>query len=72
MTDPRTTPVYVQETVITRLDIPFGNLIAFFVKAGLAAIPAVIILWFIGFVFWAIVRFAFTGSWGWMMHRWTM
>lgn len=33
-----------REVVITRLDIPFMNLLVFFIKAGLASIPAAIIV----------------------------
>ena len=32
---------------ISDIDIPFGRLVMFFVKAALAAIPATIIVWFI-------------------------
>ena len=33
--------------VITDIDVPFMRLVAFFVKATLAAIPAAIIVWLI-------------------------
>ena len=32
---------------VVDLDIPFGRMVAFFVKASLAAIPAAIIVWVI-------------------------
>ncbi len=51
------------------IDIPFGRLVMFFVKAALAAIPATIIVWFImaflAMIFSAI--FGFGGGRGWMM-----
>lgn len=31
--------------VLTDIDVPFGRLVAFFVKAAFAAIPAAIIVW---------------------------
>lgn len=37
------------------IDIPFGRLVAFFVKASLAAIPAAIIVWIILWLIAAIV-----------------
>ncbi len=55
-------------TVLTDIDIPFGSLVLFFVKASLAAIPAAIIVTFIlGFIGW-ILRLVFGfGHMGWMM-----
>ena len=54
---------------ISDIDIPFGRLVMFFVKAALAAIPATIIVWFImailAMIFGAI--FGFGGGRGWMM-----
>lgn len=54
---------------LTDIDIPFTRMVAFFVKAALAAVPATIILWLIfGFVamfFGALFGF---GDRGWMMH----
>jgi uncharacterized protein YacL len=41
------------------IDVPFGRLVAFFVKATLAAIPAAIIVWLIFVVLWAIVATIF-------------
>jgi len=46
---------------ITRLDIPFGNLVWMLVKVSIAAIPAGIILT----VVWAIVGALFAGMFGW-------
>ncbi|MBB4039059.1 hypothetical protein GGR34_000694 [Microvirga flocculans] len=55
-------------TVLTDIDIPFGSLVLFFVKASLAIIPAAIIVSFIlaliGWIFRAIFGF---GHMGWMM-----
>ena len=48
-------------TTVTDIDIPFGRLVAFFVKASLAAIPAAIIVsvafWLIAFLVAAFVGF---------------
>lgn len=47
------------------LDVPFGRLVMFFVKAALAAIPAAVIVWlilgFIAFVTRAIFGLAWFG-----------
>ncbi|MEZ0169796.1 hypothetical protein [Microvirga sp. TS319] len=55
-------------TVLTDIDIPFGSLVLFFVKASLAVIPAAVIvsfiLVFIGWIFGVIFGFGHTG---WMM-----
>ncbi len=48
---------------ITRLDIPFGNLVWMLVKVSIAAIPAGIIL----AVVWAIVGALFAGLFGGMV-----
>ena len=45
--------------VIDDIDIPFGRLVAFFVKATLAAIPAAIIVWVILMVLWFVVATVF-------------
>ena len=45
--------------VIGDIDIPFGRLVAFFVKATLAAIPAAIIVWIILMVMWFIAATIF-------------
>jgi hypothetical protein len=37
---------------IADIDIPFTRLVAFFVKASLAAIPAAIIVWLVIVLFW--------------------
>ncbi|MCZ7657944.1 MAG: hypothetical protein M5U07_08810 [Xanthobacteraceae bacterium] len=60
-------PVPEQRTVLTDIDIPFGRLVVFFIKVGLAAIPAAIILWLI---MWVIVMvFGMLFGFGWWMHR---
>jgi hypothetical protein len=55
-------------TVLTDIDIPFGSLVLFFVKASLAVIPAAIIvsfiLAFIGWLFRLIFGF---GHMGWTL-----
>ena len=45
--------------VIGDIDIPFGRLVAFFVKAALAAIPAAIIVWIILMVMWFVAATIF-------------
>ena len=47
-----------REVVITGLDIPFLNLLVFFIKAGLASIPAAII---VGIIY-AIIMMLFGGG----------
>ena len=49
--------------VISDIDVPFGRLVAFFVKATLAAIPAAIIVWIILTVMWFLVAAIFGLSW---------
>lgn len=45
MSDTTTPPTNMPQPVrITALDLSFGQMVRFFVKAGLAAIPAVLIL----------------------------
>lgn len=48
------------------LDVPFGRLVMFFVKAALAAIPATVIVWlilaFIAFVARALFGLAWFGA----------
>jgi hypothetical protein len=76
MSAPQTSPVQTARgaigpagITISDIDIPFGRLVMFFVKAALAAIPATIIVWFImaflAMIFSAI--FGFGGGRGWMM-----
>jgi hypothetical protein len=48
--------------VVGDIDIPFGRLVAFFVKATLAAIPAAIIVWLILMVMWFVAAAIF-GLW---------
>jgi fatty acid desaturase len=45
----------LQRVTLVDLDVPFGRLVAFFVKASLAAIPAAIIVWVILWVIAAAV-----------------
>ena len=40
---------------ISDIDIPFGRLVAFFVKATLAAIPAAIIVWVVLMAMWFVM-----------------
>ena len=46
-------------TVIADIDVPFTRLVAFFVKAALAAIPATLIVWVILAVTWFILASVF-------------
>lgn len=52
-------------TTITDIDIPFGRLVAFMVKASLAAVPAAIIvtvaIWAVLFVLAAAIGIPFSG-----------
>ncbi len=45
--------------VIGDIDIPFGRLVAFFVKATLAAIPAALIVWVILAAVWFVLAMMF-------------
>jgi hypothetical protein len=66
-----TTPVLQQQPiVISDIDIPFGRLVAFFIKATLAAIPAVIIVWFI--LAGLAMLFGLLFGFGWMMRTWSL
>ena len=56
--------------VITDLRIPFLRLVLFFVKAGLAAIPAAIIVSLIVMVLAAILAVAVGGSPTFVFRRW--
>ncbi len=62
----------IQQNGVTRvslssLDVSFGQLVLFFVKAGLAAIPAILILMLTVGVIGAVLRGIFRiGFWG--MH----
>jgi hypothetical protein len=62
-----------RNVTISDIRIPFWRLVAFFIKASLAAIPAAIVLWLIGMaiatLFWLIVG---GGEWTVMMQRWKM
>jgi len=57
-----------QPTTVTDIDIPFGRLIVIFIKFGLAAIPAAIVISIIvtlvGFVLSAIFGTGFVGFMG--------
>ncbi|MBX6425665.1 MAG: hypothetical protein IRZ09_07065 [Variibacter sp.] len=57
-----------QRTILTDIDVPFGRLVMFFIKASLAAIPAVIIVWLILMIVGAILGAIF--GFGWWMHAW--
>ena len=57
---------------ITDVDIPFGRLVTLFVTWTLAAIPALIVIWFVlGLLMMLVMAiFGFGGVWmrGWMMR----
>jgi hypothetical protein len=56
-------------TVLTDIDISFGSLVLFFVKASLAAIPAAIIVMFIlAFISWIFGAIFGLGHMSWMMR----
>lgn len=51
--------------ILSDIDVPFGRLVVFFVKAGLAAIPALIIVMLTVGVIGALMRGLFRiGWWG--------
>jgi len=58
--------------VVTDLRIPFFRLMLFFVKAGLAAIPAAIIVTVIVMLVAAIIAGALGGNPTFILRRWTM
>lgn len=58
--------------IITDLRIPFFRLVVFFVKAGLAAIPAAIIVTVIVMVIVAAIAVALGGSPTWVIRRWSL
>ena len=61
-----TTPTHVpQPIVITDIDIPFGRLVAIFIKWALAAIPATIIVTVIMMIVMGFLSLLFGG---WMMR----
>jgi hypothetical protein len=55
--------------IISDINIPFSRLVAFFVKASLAAVPAAIIVWFILALFWFILA-ALVGPGMWSQRPW--
>jgi hypothetical protein len=61
-----------QRIVVTDLRIPFFRLVAFFVKAALAAIPAAIIVAFILMLLTAIVAGLAGDHVDFFMRRWTL
>jgi len=64
MTQPGLAPV--ERIVITDIDIPFGRLVAIFIKWALAAIPATIIVTLILLVIMGVFGAIF--GLGWMMR----
>ena len=44
-----------QQVVITDIRMPFGSMVAFMVKWTLASIPAFIILFVVGAIFWGVL-----------------
>ncbi len=54
---------------ISDIDIPFSRLVAFFVKASLAAIPAAIIVGFVIALFWLALA-AIVGPGMWWQRTW--
>jgi hypothetical protein len=61
-----------QRIVVTDLRIPFFRLVAFFVKAALAAIPAAIIVAFVLMLLTAIVAGLAGDHMGFIVRRWTL
>jgi hypothetical protein len=58
----------VRPVTITDLDVPFGRLVLFFIKAGLAAIPAIVVVMLtigvVGALLRGLVRFGYWGLHG--------
>jgi len=52
-----------QQVVVTDIRMRFGSMVIFLVKLALAAIPALIILYVLGFIFVGFFVGVF-GSWG--------
>jgi len=46
---------YRQDVVVTDIQMPLGSMITFMVKWAIASIPAMIILFVLGAVFWAFI-----------------
>lgn len=70
MSDPTNVPP--PRVTLTNIDIPFTRLVAFFVKASLAAIPAAIILMLIFMVIGLLLGAIFGGGPDMMRYRsWT-
>jgi hypothetical protein len=61
-----------QRIIVTDLRIPFFRLVAFFVKASLAAIPAAIIVALVVMLLSAVIAGLAGGSLDFMMRRWTL
>lgn len=67
MSETITQPNSVTPVSLSKLDVSFGQLVLFFVKAGLAAIPAIIILMLTVGVIGALLRAIFRVGF-WSMH----
>jgi hypothetical protein len=61
-----------QRITVTDLRIPFWRLVAFFIKASLAAIPAAIVVAIIIMLLSALIMGLMGGSMDFMMRRWSM
>jgi hypothetical protein len=59
-----------RNVTVTDIRIPFWRLVAFFVKATLAAIPATIFVMIIFAVLGALFAYLAGGDWTLMMQRW--
>jgi UPF0716 family protein affecting phage T7 exclusion len=59
-----------RNVTVTDIRIPFWRLVAFFVKATLAAIPATIFLMIIFAILGAVFAYVLGGDWSIMMQRW--
>jgi len=65
MSDTAASQPALSRVSLTSVDVPFGRLVLFFVKAGLAAIPAMIILMLTIGAVGAVLRGLFRiGFWG--------
>jgi hypothetical protein len=65
MTDANLNTAAITRVSLANLDVSFGRLVLFFVKAGLAAIPAILIVLFTVGLTGAVLRsVARIGHWG--------
>jgi hypothetical protein len=50
-----------QPVIVKDIEMPFGSMVVFMVKWSLASIPAFLILFVIGYLFWSVFLLGFRG-----------